>query len=65
MQAGERVAFDLLRPLPVTEKGNNYIMVMSNYVARWVEAYPIPNQMYVGVKHQKGYPQTKGGALKV
>ena len=40
----EKVAVDILGPLPVTEKGNKYIPVVTDYFTRWVEAYPVPNQ---------------------
>ena len=40
----ERIALDLFGPLPVTERGNKYILVISDYFTRWVEAYPLPNQ---------------------
>ena len=40
----ERVAIDILGPLPRTEKGNKYIVIISDYFTRWVEAYPVVNQ---------------------
>ena len=40
----EKLAVDILGPLPVTKKGNRYILVVSDYFTRWVEAYPMPNQ---------------------
>ena len=43
------VAVDILRPLPITENGNLYVLVASDYFTRWVEAYPIPNQEAVTV----------------
>ena len=39
----ERVAIDILGPLPVTERGNKYIVVIADYFTRWVESYPVPN----------------------
>ena len=38
----ERVALDLFGPLPVTKRGNKYIMVVNDYFTRWV--YSLPNQ---------------------
>ena len=38
------VAVDILGPLPESENGNSYILVVSDYFTRWTEAYPIPNQ---------------------
>jgi len=40
----ERVALDLFGPLPVTKHGNKYILVVTDYFTRWVEAYSLPNQ---------------------
>ena len=40
----ERVAVDIMGPLPTTEARNKYIMVVSDYFTRWTEAYAIPNQ---------------------
>ena len=39
----ERIAIDITDPLPTTETGNRYILVLSDYFTRWVEAYPIEN----------------------
>ena len=39
----QRVAVDILGPLPVTSMGNKYILVMADYFTKWVEAFPMPN----------------------
>eukprot|EP00731_Ephydatia_muelleri_P004061 Em0002g237a len=39
----QRVAMDILGPLPETEKGNKYILVIGDYFTKWKEAYPLPN----------------------
>ena len=39
----QRVAMDILGPLPVTARENKYVLVLGNYFTKWVEAYPIPN----------------------
>ena len=39
----ERIAIDLLGPLPKTWSGNKYIMVVTDYFTRWAESYPMPN----------------------
>ena len=40
----ERVALDVMGPLNETDRGNLYILVVTDYFTRWVEAYPMPNQ---------------------
>lgn len=40
----ERVAVDIIGPLPNTTNENRYILVAVNYFTRWPEAYAIPNQ---------------------
>ena len=39
----ERVAMDLMGPLPTTHDGNRYILVIGDYWTKWMEAYPLPN----------------------
>ena len=40
----ERIAVDVLGPLPVSEKGNKYLLIVGDYLTKWVEAYPLENQ---------------------
>lgn len=40
----ERVAMDILGPLPVTDRGNKYILCIADYFTKWTEAFPLPNQ---------------------
>ena len=39
----ERVGIDFIGPLPVTEKGNHYIITAINYFTRWSEAKAVPH----------------------
>ena len=39
--AFDRVAVDALRPYPPSSKGSRYIVVLSDYLTRWVEAFPV------------------------
>ncbi len=42
--AFERVAIDVMGPLLETDRYHSYILVVSDYFTKWVEAYPLPNQ---------------------
>lgn len=39
----DRIATDILGELPITEDGNRYILVVSDYFTKWTEAFPMPN----------------------
>ena len=41
--AFDRVAVDVLGPLPPSNKGNRYIVVFSDYLTRWCEEFPVPS----------------------
>ena len=41
--AFDRVAMDILGPFPVTNSGNRYIIVFSDYYTRWPEAFALPS----------------------
>ena len=40
----ERVALDILGPLPDSDRGNKYILIIGDYFSKWMEGYAIPNQ---------------------
>ena len=39
----ERIAMDILGPLPETPNGNQYILVVSDYFSKWTQAWALPN----------------------
>lgn len=40
----ERVAVDILGPLPPSEAGNRYLLLLVDYFTKWLEAYALLNQ---------------------
>lgn len=40
----ERMAVDVLGPLPLTISGNRYIVICMDYFTKWPEAFALPNQ---------------------
>ena len=39
----ERLCWDIMGPLPVTPRGNQYILVVTDLFTKWVEAFPLMN----------------------
>ena len=37
----QRIAWDITGPFPETERGNRYIVVITDLFSRWVEAFPV------------------------
>ena len=40
----KRVAMDVLGPLPESEQGNKYLLIVADYLTKWTEAFPISDQ---------------------
>ena len=40
----ERLAADILGPLPASDSGNKYLLIVADYFTKWTEAFPIQNQ---------------------
>ena len=40
----DRLATDLLGPLPETPRGNRYVLVVTDHFSKWVEVLPVPDQ---------------------
>ncbi|KAL3846476.1 hypothetical protein ACJMK2_017463 [Sinanodonta woodiana] len=45
----DRIALDIMGPLPETSIGNKYILVIGDYFTKWTEAFALPNQDVIAV----------------
>ena len=39
----ERIALDIMGPVPTTARGNRYILVIADYFSKWTESFPMPD----------------------
>jgi hypothetical protein len=40
----ERITADVLGPLPTSDLGNKYLLIVADYFTKWTEAFPLPHQ---------------------
>ena len=40
---------DLIGPMPVTPRGNKYVITLTDYFSKWAEAAPLPDKSALGV----------------
>ena len=40
----ERVGLDILGPLPLSDRGNRFVLCVGDYFSKWITSIPIPNQ---------------------
>lgn len=45
----ERVALDIMGPLPLSGEGNRYLLVIEDYFTKWTEAVTLPDQEAITV----------------
>ena len=41
---GERVSMDIIGPIQMTERGNQYILTMTDHFSRFAQAFPMPDK---------------------
>ena len=45
----KQVALDIMGPLPLSDKGNKYLLVIEDYFTKWTEVVPLPDQEVITV----------------
>ena len=40
----EGIAADILGPLPTSDSGNKYLLIVADYFTKWTEAFPMQHQ---------------------
>ena len=40
----ERIALDIMGPLPRSDRGNSFVLVVGDPFTKWIEAYALPDQ---------------------
>ena len=40
----EQLTLDVMGSLPLSSRGNKYLLVVADYFTKWTEAFPLPNQ---------------------
>ena len=40
----ERIVIDVMGPLPISDRGKKYILVVSDYFTKWTESFAVPTQ---------------------
>ena len=40
----DRITTDFVGPLPITPRGNRYILVVTDSFTKWVEVFAVPDQ---------------------
>lgn len=48
----DRLATDILGPLPTTPRGNRYVLVVTDHFTNWVEILPVPDQTAITCTEQ-------------
>jgi hypothetical protein len=44
-----RISIDIVGPMPMTSRGNRFVLTIVDHSTRWVEAYPLPEYKSVNV----------------